>query len=247
MTIVSQVVGARRVDYAVFDLQWYQSLPGYVTITLDGEIWNTGNFDTGQHSVTIYGVNVNSHTICVENICINVSAYNQGGGTGTTIIRKELVTNLTSDETLIKVIVAFGVGGSQTYISKRQEGNNWVFLFEFQTIPNYVLFGAGAGLAKFIELNGKAIAAVLVSLGIVSIVWIWRDAVTSTNETQATISSNDTASISGILGDSTLTSPQKTLLIEEILKKSYGGTDWNKIITTIVIIAATAYILKGKI
>jgi hypothetical protein len=188
--------------------------------------------------------------LCQNGICIqsangtfNTQQECQAAGCQGVGTRKELVTNLTSNETLIRAVVVMTDGGSATYISKRQEGNNWVFLFDFdRSTIDYTQFGAGAGLAKFIAANWMSIAAVLVSLGIVTIVWLWRDAVTAVPEAQATISTNDSNSIAGILADTTLTPDQKTALIQEILQKSYGS-DWQTTAFYAVIILAIAYLI----
>jgi hypothetical protein len=76
----------------------------------------------------------------------------------------------------------------------------------------------------------------------VTIVWLWRDAVTAVPEAQATISTNDSNSIAGILADTTLTPDQKTALIQEILQKSYGS-DWQTTAFYAVIILAIAYLI----
>ncbi len=170
-------------------------------------------------------------------------------------LRKELVTNLTSNETIVRAAVILTETTNATYISKYQEGQNWVFVFEFDREPAYVELGAGAIFAKFVAKNWATIAAVLVSLGVVAIVWFWRDAVTAVPEAQVTISANDTASINEILNNSSLTPEQKKASIEMVLKKSYGdltgtGTDTGTVVLYGIAVLAAAYLIgemmKGR-
>ncbi len=171
-------------------------------------------------------------------------------------LRKELVTNLTSNETIVRAAVILAETTNATYISKYQEGQNWVFVFEFDREPAYVELGAGATFTKFVAKNWKTIAAVLVSLGVVAIVWLWRDAVTAVPEAQAQISANDTQSLAEILNNPTLTPEQKTSLVETVLKKTYGdltgatGADSGSYILYGIGILAAAYIIgemmKGR-
>lgn len=195
-----------------------------------------------------------SHLECVSGMCQRVSGIGldscttEGALCTGTHTRKELVTNLTSNESLVKAAAFFSDNPcvSSQYVGKRQEGENWVFTFDiFQFDPgcSYAEMGAGAGLAKFIAKNWSSIAALLASLGVVAIVWLWRDAVTAQPERDAKISDNDTASIDSILKDPDLTPAQKEALISEILKKSYGGTDWEKIILTVVIIISAVWLI----
>ncbi len=196
-----------------------------------------------------------THLECVGGICqrvagIGLDKCTTAGDYCTGLSqRKELVTNLTSNESLIKAAVFFSSspGVSQQYVGKRQEGNNWVFSFDLYHYDSttYAEMGAGAGLANFIAKNWSSIAALLVSLGVVAIVWLWRDAVTAQPERDVKISDNDTKNIAEVLDDPSLTADQKQKLIEEILKKSYGGTDWQTTIIIIVIIIAVAYIVSS--
>lgn len=196
-----------------------------------------------------------SHLECRAGICQRVAGIGidscgpEGSYCTGEWTRKELVTNLTSNETIVKAAAfsSFNPCVSASYIGKRQEGKNWVFTFSLhQFDPNctYAEMGTGAGLAKFISVNWSSIAALLVSLGVVAIVWMWRDAVTAEPERDAKISDNDTKSIGDVLDDPDLSPAQKQKLIEEILKKSYGGTDWQTTIIIVAIIIAVAYVLS---
>ncbi len=136
-------------------------------------------------------------------------------------IIKELVTNLTDNETLVKAAVFSTAPDiyTYTYLGKYREGNNTVFKFEYKKPAiDYVEFGAGAGLANFVAANWKSIASLLALLGVASMVWMWRDAVTKQVEVQGKISDNTKSNLDSVLNDRTLTSDQKAALIEEILK-----------------------------
>jgi hypothetical protein len=159
----------------------------------------------------------------------------------------ELVTNLTSNETLVQVAVHVG-GFEAKYISKRQEGENWVFLFEITSYSiDIIQANAGAGLAKFIGQNWKGIAAILAGFGIITIVWLWRDAVTAEPISAAKISENDTASIQKILDDPNMSTAEKKGLIEQVLAKSYTGSEngWQTTILYAALIFAAVYLLRG--
>lgn len=77
MTIISNVIGLFRGNGTTLDLQWTQSEPGVIDIKIDDVLWNpdgyqvngiphTGNFNMGNHSVTIYGLTANiGHSACV--------------------------------------------------------------------------------------------------------------------------------------------------------------------------------------
>jgi hypothetical protein len=165
-------------------------------------------------------------------------------------IRKELVTNLTNSETVIKIALAISTQGDITYISKRTEGSNTVFLFEFSVVPDYVQFGGGAGLARFIAKNFKTIAVLFVSILGFAVIWKWQDAVTKTEEVKGDISNTVKELIIKILQDPTMTDSQKSDAIAAILKAYYPeetSTDWETIIIALGAIAAAAYLLKGKI
>ncbi len=60
----------------------------------------------------------------------------------------------------------------------------------------------------------------LALLGVASMVWMWRDAVTKQVEVQGKISDNTKSNLDAVLNDSTLTPDQKARLIEEILKSA---------------------------
>ena len=80
---VSNVSGARREEWVIYDLEWTQDSPGIVDILIDDVLWNpdgfeidgtphTGNFNYGLQGVTIYGLDPNNHVICVNGECIPV-------------------------------------------------------------------------------------------------------------------------------------------------------------------------------
>lgn len=156
-----------------------------------------------------------------DNLCIALNWFNCSG-TPWVAFRawwkitniKELVTNLTDNEFLIKAVV----GINFEYLGKYPEGNNWVF--QFNKIGEYIELGIAAGLAKFVQANFKTIAALLATWGVVSIVWFWRDAVTKKEEVKGEISDDVRDVITKILQDPTLTPEQKVILIEEVLRRA---------------------------
>ncbi len=210
----------------------------------------------------LLGIGDYTFTLGTEQIRVQLVSKNVSAGTAVVTltisgeavkIQKELVTNLTSNETIVKAAVILVETTNATYVSKYQEGQNWVFVFEFDREPAYVELGAGATFAKFVAKNWATIAAVLVGLGVVAIVWLWRDAVTAVPEAQAQISANDTQSLAEILNNPTLTPEQKTSLVETVLKKTYGdltGADSGSYILYGIGILAAAYIIgemmKGR-
>lgn len=173
------------------------------------------------------------------------SSINVGGGGA---VLKELVTNLTDNETLINAVVLVNSNPAYlpTYIGKYQEGNNWVFQYSFPNTPDYTEFGAGAGLANFIASNFKTIAILLVALAGVTIVWLWRDVETKQSETEGKLSDNTTATIQSCLDNPSLTAEQKAKCIEEVLAALKKGTDWGPIVLVGAGILGLAYILGNR-
>jgi len=175
-------------------------------------------------SGTIYiDVHPKTHLECVSGVCTRVSTSGtdtcttEGTSCGT-VITKELVTNLTSDENLIKaVIVMTETPGKYTYVRKYQEGADWVFVFNCNTEFNYLEFGAGAGLAKFIGANWTSIAWLLATAGIITIVWMWRDVSTKAIELEGKLSDDTTNRIKLITDNTELTPEEKAKLISEVL------------------------------
>lgn len=212
---------------------------------------NEGITDTVAFTISTDGGS--THKECVAGYCQEVTGV--GIDTCSTVgeyctgrtVRKELVTNLSSDETIVNVVVKSGsnIGCIYQYVGKRQEGTNWVFSYDFHDVDNcgYAELGAGAGLTKFIANNWASIAKLLVVLGVVTIVWLWRDAQTAQPEAEATISTNDTTNIGNVLDNPSLTPEQKESLIAKILQKSYSSTDWATTALYAVGILAGAYVL----
>lgn len=172
------------------------------------------------------------------------------GGNGK--VQKELVTNLTDNESLIiaAVFATSNVNLHPVFIRKYQEGDNWVFLFEFDVpLFDYAEFGAGAGLARFIEMNWKSISYLLAILGIGAIVWVWREPETKHEEVRGKVSDNTQTEIDAILNNPELTPEQKTTLIEEILKGAGETTDWAGALIGLGALLGLAYVageaLKG--
>jgi len=150
------------------------------------------------------------------------------------IITKELVTNLTSDENIIKAaLILVDSPGKYTYVKKYQEGTNWVFVFTSNDEFNYVALGPGAGLSKFLAANWKSVSLLLTGLGVVTIIWMWRDVSTKAIEKEGKISDNTNDNINKILSDPTLTAAQKAALIEQILKNAKIETDWESLVSKI--------------
>lgn len=165
-------------------------------------IWNqvSGKYDIGR-----------CPGICKDGNCVSST---------TTPVIKELVTNLTTDENLIKasIILTGTVADDYTYVGKYTEGINTVFQFRVVKGVDYAEFGAGAGLSNFITANWKSIASLLALLGVASIVWAWRDSITKNVDVQGKISDDIKDNITEILADKTLTAEQKSALISEVLK-----------------------------
>ncbi len=179
----------------------------------------------------------------------SVTAVFQDTGLVSGPIIKELVTNLTDNEDLVKASQFFtgSVCEKYTYLGKYREGNSTVFKFQFEKTCTAAEMGAGGGLANFIAANWKSIASLLALLGVGAIVWMWRDAVTKQVEVQGKISDNTTSNITKVLNDSTLTPDQKSRLIEEILKSNYvapkGLDDIIQNLAYVIIIVVVGLIL----
>ena len=176
-------------------------------------------------------------------LCTSVTV---GGGT----VVKELVTNLTDNEALIQAAVFVGVSDmctQYTFIEKYQEDSNWVFKFEINKTCDVVALGF-SGLTKFISNNFKTIAYLLATAGIITIIWMWRDAETKQIEADVKLAETAENEIAAILANPEFTPEQKAALIEEILNTlpGAGGTDYTSTIILVAAVLGAAYVLSGR-
>ena len=178
-------------------------------------------------------------------LCTSVTV---GGGT----VVKELVTNLTDNEALIQAAVFVGVSDmctQYTFIEKYQEDSNWVFKFEINKTCDVVALGF-SGLTKFISNNFTAITALLITAGIVTIIWMWRDVETKQIEADVKLVETTENEITEVLNNPDLTAEQKAALIELILQNIPGTDDGTDYTSTIILVAAVlgaAYVLgRGR-
>ena len=92
-----------------------------------------------------------------------------------------------------------------------------------------------------------AITALLITAGIVTIIWMWRDVETKQIEADVKLAETTENEIIEILNNPDLTAEQKAALIELILQNipgTDGGTDYTSTIVLVAALLGAAYVLS---
>ncbi len=161
-------------------------------------------------------------------------------------VRKELVTNLTSDENLINAsLIATGGTCGYTYIEKYQEGDNWVFVYDVVDC-NLVEFGGATALANFLAANFAIVAILFLSVIGFTVVWMWRDAVTKEVEVDAKMADNQYNCVQAVLSNTSLTPEEQQAQVELCLQLGPESTDWATIGLGAAVILGAAYVLGNR-
>lgn len=191
----------------------------------------------------------NSAVYQPASLSYNGQVYTPTSGGGAVTGIKRLVTNLTDNETLIKaVIYANDAINTPKFIRKYPVADGTAFEFEFKNV-NYVEFGAGAGLARFLAQHWLAVATLVITTVGFALIWRWEDIEMAKVEAQADLADATYKTITDTLTNPTLTDAQKTTIIEKLLaaygKGTEDKTDWGSIALTLGLAAIGIYALTN--